>query len=181
MLKPLAGLLLMLFLHSASFAQEEEQEEAKPKFSDRVFVGGNFGLGFGDVTYIDLSPSVGYAITPKLLGGVGAIYQYTRFRRADFSSHTYGGRLFGIYKVFDPFFAQVEYEYLNFEFLNAFGESNRASFSSVLGGGGVNQPVSRNLMLMFTALYNFSYYSYPLERRPYASPWVIRVGVNIGF
>lgn len=41
---------------------------------DRLRLGGSFGLGFGYVTNINLSPMAGLNITDKLVGGVGVTY-----------------------------------------------------------------------------------------------------------
>ena len=49
---------------------QKDKDPNAPSFRDRVFFGGNFWLQFwGSYRYIELSPLVGYAITPKLLGG----------------------------------------------------------------------------------------------------------------
>lgn len=176
-------MILFIFIHTALFAQDENhgQEDEKPSLRERIFFGGSFGFGFGDITFIDLSPVAGYKISPRFSAGLGAVYQYTKYKQLDFSSNTYGGRAFGIAKLFDPVFAQLEYEYLNYEYLDFPEGQTRADFSSVLAGGGVSQPLSKNVFLNFTALYNFSYDLNNSEYKPYDSPWVIRVGVTAGF
>lgn len=179
-MKCFAILLLFLGICSSAVAQEE-QEKPKPSFRDRIFFGGSFGLSFGDVTFVELSPVAGYKISERFSAGGGIIYQYLKDKRADFSSNTYGGRAFGIAKIFDPVFAQVEYEYLNYEYLPLADGPKRADFSSILAGGGVSQPLSGNIFLNMTALYNFTYGLSNAEYKPYDSPWVIRVSITAGF
>jgi hypothetical protein len=54
-----------------------------------------------------------------------------------------------------------------------------------MAGGGIAQPVGRKAFVFFTAMYNFSYQNFNnsanVHRRPYDSPWVIRVGIAGGF
>ncbi|MDH4057372.1 MAG: hypothetical protein OEU76_01340, partial [Cyclobacteriaceae bacterium] len=71
---------------------------------------------------------------------------------------------------------------LNYEFINYPSlETTRSGYNSFLGGAGYMQPMGRNAAIFFMALYNFSYTTpNPYEYAPYDSPWIIRVGVNIG-
>jgi len=160
-------------------AQEQEGNDDQSSLGDKIFFGGNFGFGFGDIAYLDLSPVIGYKFTSTFSGGVGAIYQYTNYRDFNVTSHTYGGRVFGIAKIRDPLFAQVEYEYLNYDFPSASGDIVRQGYSSFFVGGGIAQPISRNVSFVATALYNVTFRN--ASESPYESPWVIRVGFNVGF
>ena len=85
--------------------------------------------------------------------------------------------LFGRYRVWGPLYAQLEYEYLNYEFVLPDLTTERETFGSVLGGGGVALPLSRSLSFFATALYNFSYDSEE-QRSPYSSAWVVRTGIG---
>jgi long-subunit fatty acid transport protein len=69
----LAFFLLMPF---GMCAQTEYGETLK----SRLYVGGNFGLGFGTLTSIDVSPMIGYNINRHFSGGVGATYMYYSYR-----------------------------------------------------------------------------------------------------
>jgi len=55
---------------SAAFAQQSES------FTDKLTFGGNFGATFGTVTYVNLSPQVGYKVTERFIPGISATYIY---------------------------------------------------------------------------------------------------------
>ena len=57
----LIAILLLLCNHL--FAQEEAPAQS------RWFGGGNFGLSFGNYTFINISPQVGYRFTEKVAAG----------------------------------------------------------------------------------------------------------------
>lgn len=69
--------ILVLFLSSiVSFAQEQPVEDKKGFQKERIFIGGNFGLTFGDYTLINVSPQVGYRFNNYLAAGLGINAQY---------------------------------------------------------------------------------------------------------
>lgn len=181
-----------------NYAQEEPKEntevEAKEKsqFLDKLFVGGGFGVGFGTYTYVNISPIIGYRITPKLSVGLRLMYQYTTFDYFDVQQQRtkkYQGNDLGIggfarFVVYGPLYLQAEYEHLNYDGLYYDGTSSRSTFDSFMAGGGIAQPVGGKAFLFLTAMYNFSYENFDnsgVYRSPYYSPWVIRIGITAGF
>jgi hypothetical protein len=154
----------------------------KSNWSDRVFFGGGFGFNGGtDFISVSLFPQLGYRITDRLSAGVGGMYQYVNFRAANVELQNYGGSVFSRYIVFQNIFVTTEYEYLTFEVpLNgSFNETDRLGFNSWFAGAGLAQPISRNASFVIVGLYNLLYD--PAESSPYDSPFVFRVGVNVGF
>ncbi|MEM7549201.1 MAG: hypothetical protein AAF363_05995 [Bacteroidota bacterium] len=189
-LKNILLIFVISLFSNAALAGEGEEEESKQEegsFKDNVFVGGNLGFSFGnDITIINVSPNFGYRVTDDLSVGIGVLYQYRNDKRfePEIRSNDYGGSVFARYQVFEPFFAQLEFEYLNFEFPfvispNEFS-TDREAFTSVFIGGGVNQPIGRNAFFNVTVLYNVTYDDDEIPR-PYNSPIVVRGGVTIGF
>ena len=177
-----------ILIFSSSFAQEDQ----RPAFLDKVFVGGGFGAGFGSYTYINISPIIGYRVTPKLSVALRLMYQYTTYDYYDFQEQRtkkYQGNDFGVggfarYSLFGPIYLQAEYEHLNYDGLYYDGTSSRTSFDSFMAGGGIAQPVGGKAFVFITAMYNFSYNNFNssnVYRSPYNSPWVIRVGITAGF
>jgi hypothetical protein len=144
-------------------------------FTERIFFGGNFGLQFGTITFIDISPLVGYLLTDRLSAGTGITYMYYREKFAgfqEFSTSIYGGRLFARYLILKNLFAHTEYEVLNLE---AFDLGRRVNVTSVLVGGGYRQQLGGNVYLNLLALWNINETAYS----PYRNP-IIRMGVAFG-
>ncbi|MBI1394653.1 MAG: hypothetical protein GC151_01645 [Betaproteobacteria bacterium] len=149
---------------------------------DRWFFGGGLGVGFGDVSYVTLSPFAGYRVTDQVSVGVGLQYRYrndTRFGR-DLSTTDVGTSVFARYQVFGPFFVHGEYEYLNYQYYRSDLSKTRTGVSSFLVGGGVSQQLNRNASFYAMVLYNLSYSSYD-SVSPYSSPWSVRAGIGISF
>lgn len=142
-------------------------------------VGGGFGLGFGNLQdYVMVSPSVGYMLTKKFMGGVGITYRYTKYKYSTpaVSFNDYGASPFLRYMIFKSIFLQTEYEYLNYDSFEG-----RKPYNSFLAGGGFIQPIGNRASFYITALYNFSYSSpLPGVYSPYSSPLVIRAGISLG-
>lgn len=77
MKKTFVLILCALFASTVLWAQQEESEEPKRGFQkDKLFLGGNFGLTFGDYTLINVSPQLGYRFTDFVAAGVGINGQY---------------------------------------------------------------------------------------------------------
>jgi hypothetical protein len=180
-------ILLFVFLVAASTAVVGQGKDNSLKgvpFKERIVTGGGLGLGFGSVQdYVSLSPVLGYSITKKFIAGTGITYRYTNYKitTPSIKLNDYAVSPFLRYNIYRGFFAQTEYEYLNYEFPVNTAETVRMDFGSVLAGGGLVQPIGKNLAFYVMALYNFSYQQ-PVPGRvsPYGSPFVIRAGINIG-
>ena len=131
----LTGIFLIAFLQSTSvYCQDYKTNTSTdpPKASKRfdwkkIYTGGGLGIQFGQFVYIDVSPIIGYRITDQLSAGVSLSYQYfSNNRLPEFSSHTYGGGLFGQYAFTQNFFAHLEYQLLNSEFIEV--QKNRVIY-----------------------------------------------------
>ena len=166
--------LLLSVYQIQAFAQREIDTD-EVSFKDRLYFGGNLGLQFGTVTFIDVSPLAGVMITPKLSSGLGVTYQYyndNRFYGGQGSS--YGGRLFTRYNVLPNIFAHVEYEGINW---NAYSQRDndfrRVWNKAFFVGGGYFAPFGSRGGANFTFLYNVLHEN---RNSYYAEPYVIRVG-----
>lgn len=188
-------LILIVFLFCSYILPASAQGEHS--FRDRLFFGGNFGLMIGTYTSIEVSPQVGYFITPRWSAGIGVIYEYynnrlhwhdwqsNRFER--FETHIWGGRLFTNYVIINdvnqwaPFlpnmriFAHAEYEILSYErgfFI--YQEPGRELFDSFLVGGGLRFPMGRRSSMNLTLLWNLN----SRMNKIYGSGPIIRIGFN---
>lgn len=174
----LAFLFLLGFIGTVSGQDEGNSLKGVPA-SERVIFGGGMGLGFGsDQDYVMLSPSIGYLLTKKFMGGVNLTYQYTKIKYFTPSQtfNSFGGGPFLRYMVYRGIFLHAEYEYLNYEYYDT-----RRGYNSMNLGGGFIQPVGGNAAFYLLALYNVMYDTpAPGEYVPYSSPWVIRAGISLG-
>lgn len=182
----LFGMLLMLTSVRVMAQWGEEELAEKPSFQDRLFTGGGIGASFSSYSdFFSISPLIGYNITPKLAGGLMLQYRYTKYKSISPSVTTndYGITPFLRFNVFRQFFLHAEYEYLNYQFIDGYGETDRKGFGSFMAGGGFFQPIGRNAGFYAVALYNFSYQSPSGSNYyyPYNNPVVLRVGITAGF
>jgi hypothetical protein len=160
---------------STILAQRDIQQGEKTPFMDRLYFGGNLGLSFGTITFVDISPLAGVMLTNTLSGGIGSTFQYfndSRFPEGD--NTIYGGRVFLRKNIFQSFFLHSEYEGLNLDLYNpVFDRFQRDWVPGLFLGGGYFTPFGKRGGVNFTLLYNFLYD--PL-RSPYNQPYVIRMG-----
>lgn len=148
----------------------------------RVYVGGNLGLLFGSVTFIDISPLIGYRFTERITAGIGGTYQYIQYNSLEGAgSSIYGGRVFGRYIFTDFLFGHAEYEWLNMKVyvINSAGkivDSFRDDIGFFWVGGGYQQRLAARAYLTIMALWNIAdvpaYVSYPNPQ--------IRIGITAG-
>ena len=186
MAKALYAALTILFLGAGLAGEARAQGTPPPppprSWHDRMFFGGGMGFGFGDVDFVSIEPLFGVHLSPKFTVGGSLLYRFTSDDRYADSVNTndYGARAFFQYFPVPQFFGQLEYEYLDYEYVLPTLDTDRNTQGSFFVGGGVSQPVGKNAAFFASALYNLSYDDNdPL--RPYDSPWVIRAGVSVGF
>lgn len=189
-------ILLWLTDISSICAQKKENNEKDKKekvketrFWDRVIFGGNIGLQFGAITSINISPNIGYYVTPRLIAGLGLTYQYYNSNEYNyrFSSNIFGIRTFADYEIIKnigqnlpiksnfSIFTHVEYEALNLDrdLSNTLSSNKVKRFwlHGVLAGGGIRESIGKRSFLSIEILYNFIADS----RTPYDNP-VMRIG-----
>lgn len=178
--------VFFFFIAISIVAQADGDKSGKGR---RFFFGGNFGLQFGSITNIEVSPIAGYRIFPWFSVAAGPKYQlygenYAGFK---FYTHIYGGRTFlriiviGDFDEFIPLgfhgglFAHTEYEALNLErqYFDLTGSGGRFWLKSVLVGGGISQPISERASVNIMVLWNLNETANSLYNSP-----IIRFGIN---
>lgn len=160
--------------------ENERPPKPRSKFRDNLILGGNIGLQFGNVTFVDVSPLAGYQVFKNAFLGIGVTYQYLNWetRGGSFETHTYGGRVFARYIIWKGIMAHAEFEMLN---LDCFDEDfnglriARTWVPGALFGAGYYQGVGKRSG--FTALILFN--ALQSHCTPYTNP-VIRIGFNFG-
>jgi hypothetical protein len=112
--------LLLVICACATFQAMAQDEVAPQKKGgldpSRLFFGGNFGASFGNFTFINISPQVGYRITPAFSAGTGVnfIYQSNKLDYGSYvqkSNYGYAGlNVFGRLNLFRYLLANVQPE-----------------------------------------------------------------------
>jgi hypothetical protein len=184
----LATFLVTLISITACFAQYEQysgKNKQQPSFGDRIFFGGDFGLQFGTVTVINVSPLAGYKVTDDFSAGIGITYQYYEDKTFSepLTTSVFGGRLFGEYQLpmIPNFFAHAEYEVLNYDklFIDPYYSyriyKKNVTANNILVGGGYRQAIGGRAFVNLLLLYNLT----EDENSLYSNP-IIRMGVSFG-
>lgn len=161
------------------------QDDDEVTWRDRLFFGGNLSLTVGTITAIQISPLVGYRLTPRWSAGVSFDYEfykssgtyYGTVMAAPYSTSIYGENLFTNFVFLKNFptnglslFAETEYESLNLErkYFQDYTSSGRFWLNSFLAGGGIRQRMGRRSSFNLMILWNFNetqyspYYSNPI-------------------
>ncbi len=153
------------------------ENRSRPRLKDRLFFGGDLGLQFGDVTYVNVAPTIGYKVTERFGVGVGPMYSYLKYTDYPVSFNSYGGRFFSQYKLLENILGYGEFGFLNSDVYDIVNDKVvRADIPSLLLGGAYVQELgansSFNLMLLYNVIEDqYSYYQNP----------IIRLGFNAGF
>lgn len=84
-------------------------------FAKRLMYGGSFGAFFGQQTYIELSPKVGYKVNDRLVAGLGFNYIYFSVKDygQKFVTNIYGPTVFAQYALISGLFAYGEFNAYN--------------------------------------------------------------------
>jgi hypothetical protein len=157
----------------------------------KLFIGGNLGLSFGDITYLNLSPTIGYRFSSLLAAGIQINAQYESVRYTDQYNRLYkkerygvlGAGIFGrVYPITQLFVhVQPEMNFIIGKVRYYDGSTAEQKYHdrvpSFLAGGGYEQPVGRgNSAFTIMVLYDV------LQRddSPYGNKPIFRAGVNLG-
>jgi hypothetical protein len=172
-------LICILLAVSLSVAYGQQQREKAPPLSERLFYGGNFGLQFGTITDIQVSPVIGVWLLPRLAVAAGPDYRFYKYQSD--RTNIYGLKTYIEFVVVKDLgsvlpvgsntgiFLHIEDELLNLEsayWKNPPVFSKRFYINTLLAGGGISQQLGRRTsmnMVILWALNDSGYgvYSYP--------------------
>ena len=190
-LPPLIAIILLSLINPELSSAQSNIERNKPSFTDKLVFGGGFGLQFGTLTLVDLSPVVGYRVTERFETGIGLTYKYYRYkdywrdasgRGYDLKSNILGGSVYVRYHILKNVFAHAEFEQLQYRYTQFYNtgtgisrEKETANISSMFIGGGLKQPISQHSYFFIMALWNLT----ESTMSPYNNP-ILRMGVIMG-
>lgn len=133
---------------------------------------GGFGLNFGQVTIVNLSPVLAYRFSEKIHGGAGINYTYYSSVAEKYSTNIYGGSVFARFFILENLFAHTELEKLYLRTSDRY----KRDLTNIYVGGGYNQRLGGNAFANILVLYNLNQSPYS----PYSNP-IIRAGIGMGF
>jgi len=173
-------LFLAFFLSiSLSVVSGQKRREEPPPLKERIFYGGSFGLQFGTLTDIQLSPVIGLWVLPRMAIAVGPNYRFFKF--GDDNINIYGGKCYSQFVVVQdmskgiPFlghmgiFLHLEDELLSLEsayWKNSAITSERFYINTVLAGGGISQQMGRRSSVSFIFLWALNDSMYEVYGNP---------------
>jgi hypothetical protein len=157
----------------------QRTREEPPPIKERLFYGGNFGLQFGTITDIEVSPVIGLWVLPRIAFAVGPDYRFYKYFSE--KTHVYGGKTYAeiillrnINSVIPigsntNIIIHVEDELLNLE--SAFWKEppypyTRFYVNTVLAGGGLSQQIGRRSSLNFVVLWPLNESAYGIYSNP---------------
>jgi len=172
--------LFAQYENTSSKNNRNSNMQQMPK-ENRWFAGGMIGGGFStNNSYFEISPIIGYHLTPAMDVGTRLTYIYRGYRYYQggpkYNSHIYGGGIFGRYKFLKFLMAHVEYAGLSNQWYDYYGESQRHWVNSLYVGGGLYQSLGGRGFATITVLYDV----FEDEYSPYNNP-LIRIGFGMGF
>lgn len=167
----LIALIITPLLGYGQYFENKEKEKEKKSFKENIFFGGILGLQFGTYTLIDISPVIGYRVSPRFHPGIRLTYQYQSIQTPSYKTYRYGGSIFARLFLIEGLYAQAEAEALNLEWFNQYNEAYRLWTENYFVGGGYFQKVGKRGGMYMTVLWNLNETVYS----PYSNP-VIRMG-----
>jgi len=165
---------------SDQFPYDQKSTDDTPPVKDRLFYGGSFGLMFGTITDIQVSPVIGFWVLPRVAVATGPTYRY--YKDQIDRTALYGGRAYLQFVVIQDLgsllhvgghtgiFLHVEDELLSLK--TSFWKNpppyktDRFYVNSVLAGAGLSQQIGRRSSLNFMLLWPLNETVYEIYTKP---------------
>ncbi len=175
--KDILIILLLFCFIPAIFGQRTREEP--PPIRERLFFGGSFGLQFGTITDIEVSPVAGFWLLPRLAIATGPNFRYYKF--LDDETNIYGGKGYLQFVIVQNIsniipiggnigiFLHLENELLSLEssfWKNPPYVSERFYINTVLVGPGISQQIGRRSSMNFAVLWALNDAKYSVYSNP---------------
>jgi hypothetical protein len=183
---------VLLFAINTLWAQEGDDSPKQGFQREKMFIGGNFGLTFGDFTLINISPQLGYRFTDFFAAGFGVNGQYISIRQRYIDGSTFSrssrgvvglnvfGRVYPIRQLMLQVQPEANYVFGKDKYFDRnppqVFKSDASIVPSLLLGGGAVIPSGRGAMIL-----SVFYDVLQSENSPYGRRPIYNFGYNIGF
>ncbi len=174
-----SAFLILVFLLSFQICQAQAGRKETPPLRERLFYGGNFGLQFGTITDIQVSPVIGIWLRPRIAVAAGPNYRFYKYTSE--KTIIYGGKAYiELVLVQDlnnlipigintGIFVHLEDELLNLE--SSFWKyppylTERFKVNTILAGGGISQQMGRRSSMNIMALWALNDSAYGIYSNP---------------
>lgn len=173
------GIIILLLLLSPSITRGQRTREEPPPVKERLFYGGSFGLQFGTLTDIEVSPVIGFWVLPRISFAAGPEYRFYKY----YTDRTsiYGGKAYmemivlrNINSVIPigsntNIIFHLEDELLSLEssfWKNPPITEDRFYVNTLLAGGGLSQQIGRRSSINFYVLFALNESLYGIYSNP---------------
>ncbi|MCA1757464.1 MAG: hypothetical protein LC649_08410 [Bacteroidales bacterium] len=161
-------IVMLLVIATASTREvcaQETRRSTAPAPSERIFLGGSFGLQFGTYAYLEFSPVVGYWLAPRISVAAGPSFKY--YKDPYGSSDVWGWKGYTRFAIINDlsniipsalgisFYLHGEYESLSFRtsYLGIQSDAPRQQVNTVFAGAGMSQPLGSRGNINLTLLW----------------------------
>lgn len=193
-MKKYVFVLAMMIITGAqsALAQDDPDNGATPEKrgfdKSKLFFGGNFGLGFGTNTFVNVSPQVGYRFNDYFAAGVGVNFNYYSYKTyysdgsdsrtsAGYTGFNIFGRVYPIRFILLQAQPELNYSWGSIKYSNGnLNEKLPGQFvpSLLLGGGAAIPTGGRNGALLLMIQYDLV----QDQRSPYGNRPFFSLGYN---
>jgi len=178
--------ILLIFMAMSFTTVMAQLPQAPSSMKGKIVTGGDFGLSFyGNSLYFNVSPQIGYRLTPSLEVGLRLGYNlnfHFDTGYGKYSIHHLFGGVYANYEVIKGLYLHVEDEEAC-RFSKYFSDDKMQWYNSLFAGAGYRQYVTEQSFVFISVLYNLSWKLgvNGEVNSPYASPLLVRAGYCIGF
>jgi hypothetical protein len=175
----ISRIIILLLLLSPAVLLGQRTREEPPPIKERLFYGGSFGLQFGTLTDIEVSPVIGFWVLPRIAFAAGPEYRFYKY----YSDRTsiYGGKTYmemivlrNINSVIPigsntNIIFHLEDELLSLEssfWKNPPITEDRFYVNTILAGGGLSQQIGRRSSINFYVLFALNESLYGIYSNP---------------
>ncbi len=173
-----SSVLFAQYENTSGKKKEANQTRKKVSPLSKIYIGGNIGGGWSsNSAYLELSPIIGYQVTPAFHIGTRFTYSYSKYTnpygfKQDY--HDLGFSVFSRYHFLRFLFAHAEFEELSAQYYLSDGSKSRRWVPGLFLGGGLYQHMG-NAYMHIALLFNVL----DTEYSPYTNP-IIRIGFGVG-